>query len=118
MEQRDKILEEYYAQMGIAKPVYDFCMKVEEELKDRFLSIDKTAECNQMKVLRAMQKNHLSEACFAPTTGYGYNDICLLYTSYYISIFLFPSVFLKSREQLILLFQILQRIFLPLNRLF
>ena len=23
MEQRDKILEEYYAQMGIAKPVYD-----------------------------------------------------------------------------------------------
>lgn len=75
MEQRDKILEEYYAQMGIEKPVYDFCMKVEEELKDRFLSIDKTAECNQMKVLRAMQKNHLSEACFAPTTGYGYNDI-------------------------------------------
>ena len=75
MEQRDKILEEYYAQMGIAKPVYDFCMKVGEELKDRFLSIDKTAECNQMKVLRAMQKNHLSEACFAPTTGYGYNDI-------------------------------------------
>ena len=75
MEQRDKILEEYYAQMGIAKPGYDFCMKVEEELKDRFLSIDKTAECNQMKVLRAMQKNHLSEACFAPTTGYGYNDI-------------------------------------------
>ena len=75
MEQRDKILEEYYAQMGIAKPVYDFCMKVEEELKDRFLSIDKTAECNQMKVLRAMQKKHLSEACFAPTTGYGYNDI-------------------------------------------
>ncbi len=75
MEQRDKILKEYYAQMGIAKPVYDFCMKVEEELKDRFLSIDKTAECNQMKVLRAMQKNHLSEACFAPTTGYGYNDI-------------------------------------------
>ena len=75
MEQRDKILEEYYAQMGISKPVYDFCMKVEEELKDRFLSIDKTAECNQMKVLRAMQKNHLSEACFAPTTGYGYNDI-------------------------------------------
>ena len=75
MEQRDKILEEYYAQMGISKPVYDFCMKVEEELKDRFLSIDKTAECNQMKVLRAMQTNHLSEACFAPTTGYGYNDI-------------------------------------------
>ena len=30
MEQRDKILEEYYAQMVIAKPIYDFCMKVDE----------------------------------------------------------------------------------------
>ena len=28
-----------------------------------------------MKVLRAMRENRLSEACFAPTTGYGYNDI-------------------------------------------
>ena len=42
----------------------------------------------------------------------------VIWNRYYISIFLFPSVFLKSREQLILLFQILQRIFLPLNRLF
>ena len=35
-ELSSKILEEYYAQMGIAKPVYDFCMKVEEELKTAF----------------------------------------------------------------------------------
>ena len=53
----------------------------------------------------------------------------VIWNRYYVSIFLFPSVFFKSRERfnplfsnlesdLILLFQILQRIFLPLNRLF
>lgn len=75
MENNREILKEYYKTMGIAEPVYDFCSSVEEELKDRFTKIDQTAECNQMKVLRAMQKNHLSEACFAQTTGYGYNDL-------------------------------------------
>lgn len=75
MEEKDKILEEYYEQMGISRPVFHFCKGVETELKERFDDIDSTAECNQMKVLKAMQKNHLSEACFAPTTGYGYNDI-------------------------------------------
>jgi len=61
--------------MGIKEPVYEYCRKVEESLSERFARIDATAECNQMKVLAAMQKNRLSEACFAPTTGYGYNDI-------------------------------------------
>lgn len=42
----------------------------------------------------------------------------VIWNRYYISIFYFRLFFLKSREQLILLFQILQRIFLPLNRLF
>lgn len=73
--QEDKLLEDYYASMGIEKPVYDFCHAVERDLAERFAAIDRVAECNQMKVLAAMQKNHLSEACFAPTTGYGYNDI-------------------------------------------
>lgn len=71
----NKLLRQYYKNMGISEPVYDFCAKIEEELKERFWQIDQIAECNQMKVLRAMQENRLSEACFAPTTGYGYNDI-------------------------------------------
>lgn len=68
-------IKDYYHKMGIADPVADFCIRVEEDLKDRFDEIDKVAECNQMKVLSAMQNNRLSEACFAPTTGYGYNDL-------------------------------------------
>lgn len=69
------ILKEYYIENGISVEVYDYCAEIENELKDRFREIDAVAECNQMKVLSAMRKNHLSEACFAPTTGYGYNDL-------------------------------------------
>ena len=69
------MLKEYYRNMGISDEVYDFCTEIEEQLKERFEEIDRIAECNQMKVLAAMQHNRLSEACFAPTTGYGYNDI-------------------------------------------
>lgn len=69
------ILEKEYEQMGISKEVFQFCQKIEDDLKDRFAEIDRMTECNQMKVLHAMQEHHLSEAHFAPTTGYGYNDI-------------------------------------------
>lgn len=68
-------LENAYQQMGISKEVYHLCQEIEESLKNRFEEIDKITECNQLKVLYAMQKNHVSEAHLAPTTGYGYNDI-------------------------------------------
>ena len=67
--------EEIYAAMGIREDVLSFCKKVEEGLSERFMAVDRTAETNQLKVLYAMQKNHVSEACFAATTGYGYNDL-------------------------------------------
>ena len=69
------MLKEHYRRMGISEAVYDYCIRAEERLKNRFEEIDRKAECNQMKVLAAMQKNRLGEACFAPTTGYGYNDL-------------------------------------------
>ncbi|MGN0153746.1 MAG: aminotransferase class I/II-fold pyridoxal phosphate-dependent enzyme [Lachnospiraceae bacterium] len=68
-------LENAYQTMGISKEVYMLCQEIEESLKERFENIDKVTECNQLKVLHAMQKHHLAEAHFAPTTGYGYNDI-------------------------------------------
>lgn len=68
-------LEQYYQEMGISKEVFYFCQQIEESLKERFEKIDRIAECNQLKVLKAMQKHHLSEAHFVSTTGYGYNDI-------------------------------------------
>ena len=64
-----------YLSMGISEKVYEFGSQILEELKDRFAAIDANAEYNQMKVLKAMQKNQVSEACLLGTTGYGYNDM-------------------------------------------
>lgn len=72
---KNQILRQYYESNGISPEVFDFCSKIEVTLKDRFEEIDQIAECNQMKVLAAMRKNHLSEACLFPSTGYGYNDM-------------------------------------------
>ena len=67
-------LLELYQTMGISPAVYAYGEKVLEKLKDRFADIDRVAEYNQAKVLRAMQKNKVSAACFVPTSGYGYDD--------------------------------------------
>ncbi|MEE3494380.1 MAG: methionine gamma-lyase family protein [Butyrivibrio sp.] len=67
----DKIYEEF----GISEKVHRFGEIIIEELSERFKKIDETAEYNQLKVLKAMQDNKVSEACLMGTTGYGYNDI-------------------------------------------
>lgn len=64
-----------YRQMGITPEVLAFCSQVEGDLKERFEAIDRTAEYNQMKVIKAMQENQVSDIHFAATTGYGYNDL-------------------------------------------
>ncbi len=67
-------LLELYQTMGISPGVYAYGEKAMEKLKDRFAAIDQVAEYNQAKVLRAMQKNRVSAACFTATSGYGYDD--------------------------------------------
>ena len=64
-----------YKELGISDQVLDYCRKVEKGLEDRFARIDETAEYNQMKVIKAMQENRVSDVHFAATTGYGYNDL-------------------------------------------
>ena len=64
-----------YQSMGISRLVYEFGESVAEELKERFQEIDRVAEYNQCKVLKAMQEEKVSEACLLGTTGYGYNDL-------------------------------------------
>lgn len=68
-------LENMYSELNISKQVFDFCGEIEKNLKERFDSIDRMAEYNQLKVLKAMQKNRVSDIHFAATTGYGYNDL-------------------------------------------
>ena len=67
-------LKEYYLELGIDERVYDFTEKIEAGLQERFRRIDRIAEQNQVKVLRAMQQARLEEAHLYGTTGYGYND--------------------------------------------
>ena len=70
----DKILE-LYNEMGISPKVYNYGEQVLTKLTERFAEIDRIAEYNQAKVLAAMQNNRVSAACFAATTGYGYDDV-------------------------------------------
>lgn len=68
-------LERIYEDMGISREVYSFGERIWESLKDRWQEIDALSEYNQLKVIGAMQKNRVSEACLLGTTGYGYNDL-------------------------------------------
>ena len=68
-------MEQMYKSLGVSPQVYQFGEKTLEALKERFQAIDRMAEYNQGKVLLAMQENKVSAACFAATTGYGYDDV-------------------------------------------
>ncbi len=67
--------EMMYQEMGISREVYEYCEKIWTSLKGRWEEIDRLSEYNQIKVIGAMQKNKVSEACLYGTTGYGYNDL-------------------------------------------
>lgn len=49
--------------------------KAEQAAEKRFGEINKTAEYNGAKVLKAFNDNKVSESCLKGTTGYGYGDI-------------------------------------------
>ena len=68
-------LDEMYLSLGVSPAVYQYGENVLKGLRERFEGVDALAEYNQAKVLGAMQKNRVSAACFAATTGYGYDDM-------------------------------------------
>ncbi|MDD6401581.1 MAG: methionine gamma-lyase family protein [Lachnospiraceae bacterium] len=67
-------LKDYYLGIGIDEKVYDFCATIEKKLKSRFDEIDKVAEQNQIRVIKALQDAKFAEEHLNGTTGYGYND--------------------------------------------
>ena len=68
-------LRSQYMNSGLSPEVVDFCETIWNSLEDRFYEIDDMSQYNQLKVLNALRKNQVSEACLYPSTGYGYNDI-------------------------------------------
>lgn len=71
----DNLFTQMYKDFTIDETILTYCDSIENSLKKRFEEIDKTAEYNQLKVLKAMQDNRVSDIHFAATTGYGYNDL-------------------------------------------
>lgn len=68
-------ITEMYRSIGISERALKLGAAAEEKLRARFEEIDTIAELNQAKVLKAFRDNRVGEAHFAPSTGYGYNDI-------------------------------------------
>ena len=66
--------EAIYKDLGISDEVFQYGKKIEQTLLERFAEIDRVAEYNQLKVLRAMQECRVNEGCFHYASGYGYND--------------------------------------------
>lgn len=67
--------KKYYKLFGVEEDIIDRGEEICAKLEKRFKAIDEIAELNQMKVVHAMQKCRVSEACLLGTTGYGYNDL-------------------------------------------
>lgn len=66
--------KDIYRELGVRESVLEFGSKIEAELKERFDEIDRVAEYNQLKVVKAMQDNHVGATCFNATSGYGHDD--------------------------------------------
>lgn len=61
-------------EFGISSKVLKFVEEAESQIQEQFSELDSIMEYNQYKVLRAFQKNRISDTHFAWNTGYGYND--------------------------------------------
>ncbi len=53
----------------------DTAKRCEEELQTVFRRIEGVSLCNTERILRSFRDNRVSDACFAGTTGYGYDDL-------------------------------------------
>lgn len=60
--------------MGISKMVLDRVAEAEDQVLDRFQTLDDTMAYNQYKVLDVFQKCRISDMHFGWNTGYGYDD--------------------------------------------
>ena len=59
----------------IKPTVYEMAERAESQIRPVFDQIDRVAQENTRKVMEAFQDHRVSEACFAGTTGYGYDDL-------------------------------------------
>ncbi len=65
----------YYDKLGVSEKTVKLFSESSASLSETFEKIDETALFNSAKILSAFHKENVSEANFAPTTGYGYDDL-------------------------------------------
>lgn len=68
----ERILKEEY---GLSEKAIELGIKAEENVRNTFDAINKTAEYNQLKVMKAFSEHRVSEAHLGLSTGYGYDDL-------------------------------------------
>lgn len=59
---------------GVSRRAVELVTAAEDSVRERFSDFERTAEINQLKVMKAFADNRVSERHFMPTTGYGYDD--------------------------------------------
>ena len=59
----------------IKPEAFEMAAEAERMIAPAFARIDAVSEKNTLKVMNAFQNNKVAEACFAGTTGYGYDDL-------------------------------------------
>ena len=64
-----------YKKMEISDKTIELARKAEENIQKEFKQVELVCEYNSLKVLKAFQKNNISDMHFNGTTGYGYGDI-------------------------------------------
>lgn len=60
---------------GIPEDITELIEELERAAAEDFARIDRIASLNQLRVMRAFYNNRVSEAHFAATSGYGYDDL-------------------------------------------
>ena len=66
--------KEYLNQLGISDELINLSIEAENQIKDAFKAYEDICTFNQLKVLKAMQDEKLSNMHFNWHTGYGYDD--------------------------------------------
>ena len=72
---QNKFYQFMQAEYGISPDLCRLCDEIEQQLEPQFAKIREIRDYNQLRVLRAMQQNGLSDRHFNFSTGYGYDDI-------------------------------------------
>ncbi|MBP1933670.1 aminotransferase class I/II-fold pyridoxal phosphate-dependent enzyme [Ammoniphilus resinae] len=64
-----------YSMLKFGEKLKPYVEKAEAMIESRLKEIEAMADYNQFKVLRAFQEAEVTEFHFAPSTGYGYDDV-------------------------------------------